>query len=101
MRSKGEEQQEAAKKDWIDCFKALEGELGEKPYFGGQSLGIVDVGLIPFYLWFNTFESLANFSMGTQCPKIVNWGKRCMDNDSVSKTLQDQHKIHEILLEHM
>ncbi|KAM7498514.1 hypothetical protein LguiA_022928 [Lonicera macranthoides] len=100
LMSKGEEQ-ETAKKDWIECFKVLEGELGEKPYFGGQSLGIVDVGLIPFYLWFNTLETLANFSMEAECPKIVGWGKRCMGNDSVSQTLPDLHKIHKILVDFM
>ncbi|KAM7503829.1 hypothetical protein LguiB_002733 [Lonicera macranthoides] len=97
MTNKGEEQ-ETAKKDWLECFKVLEGELGDKPYFGGQSLGLVDVGLIPFYIWFYTLETVANFSMEAECPKIVGWAKRCMDNDSVSKTLPDHYKVHEILM---
>ncbi|KAL3612687.1 hypothetical protein D5086_003707 [Populus alba] len=36
------EDQEAAKKDFIDSLKLLEGELGDKPYFGGETLGYVD-----------------------------------------------------------
>lgn len=96
MTNKGEEQ-ETAKKDWLEWFKVLEGELRDKPYFGGQSLGLVDMGLIPFYIMFSTLENVAKFSMEVERPKIVNWTKRCMDNDSVSKTLPD-HKVHEILM---
>lgn len=97
LMSKGEGQ-ETAKKDWIECFKVLEGELEDKLYFGGQSLGLVDVELVPFYLWFHTLETLANFSMEAECPKIVGWAKRCMNNDSVSNTLPDYNKVHEFLL---
>lgn len=43
------EDHEAAKKELIGCFKLLEGELGNKPYFGGESFGFTDVSLIPFY----------------------------------------------------
>ncbi|WP_232486374.1 glutathione S-transferase family protein, partial [Streptomyces fildesensis] len=34
---------EAAKKGFVDCLKVLEIELGEKHYFGGETLGLVDV----------------------------------------------------------
>jgi len=99
LSSKQGEEQETAKKEWIECFKVLEGELGDKPYFGGEYFGLVDVCLIPFYSWFYTLETLANFSMLAECPKIVGWAKRCMDNkDSVSKTLPESHKLHQLLL---
>ena len=62
-RSKGDAQK-AAKKDFIDCLKLLEVELGEKPYFGGYSLGFVDVALIPFACsWFYTYETFGNFNV--------------------------------------
>ncbi|KAK9937626.1 hypothetical protein M0R45_014404 [Rubus argutus] len=48
--TKGEEQ-EAAKKGFLHSIKLLEGELGDKPYFGGETLGFVDVALVPFYSW--------------------------------------------------
>ncbi|KAE9458000.1 hypothetical protein C3L33_10108, partial [Rhododendron williamsianum] len=34
------EDQEAAKSELIECFKLLEGELGDKPYFGGETLAL-------------------------------------------------------------
>ncbi|KAI3434040.1 GST N-terminal domain-containing protein [Psidium guajava] len=45
--SKGEAQ-EAAKKEFIECLKVLEGELGDKAYFGDERFGYMDVSLIPF-----------------------------------------------------
>jgi len=89
---KGEEQ-ETAKKDLIECFKVLEGELGEKPYFGGDSFGYVDISLIPFYTWFHAYESCGHFSIEAECPKLIAWAKRCMQKESVSKSLADAEKV--------
>ena len=58
--AKGEEL-EAAKKEFIEALKVLEGELGDKPYFGGEEFGYVDVALIPFYSWFHAYETCGNF----------------------------------------
>nr|ADB11381.1 tau class glutathione transferase GSTU58 [Populus trichocarpa] len=90
------EEQEAAKKDFIDCLKLLEGELGanSKPYFGGETLGFVDVALVPFYCWFHAYETMANFSIEAECPKLIAWCKRCMQKDGVSKSLADPRKIY-------
>ncbi|KAI3881536.1 hypothetical protein MKX03_035614 [Papaver bracteatum] len=90
--SKGEEL-EKAKKDFVDILKVLEGELGEKPYFGGQQMGFVDVALIPFYSRFYSYETFGKFSIEEVCPKLVSWGKKCMENESVSKSLPDPEKV--------
>ncbi|KAG8492830.1 hypothetical protein CXB51_010069 [Gossypium anomalum] len=95
--TKGEEQ-EAAKKEFIECLKLLEGELGNKDYFGGENLGYVDVVLVPFYSWFYAYEKCGNFSIETECPKLIAWAKRCMEKDSVSKSLPDQQKIYGFVL---
>ncbi|GAB4849256.1 Glutathione S-transferase U1 [Ancistrocladus abbreviatus] len=97
-RGKGEEQ-EAAKKEFIDCLKLLEEQLGDKPYFGGDTLGYVDVALISLYSWFPACESLGNFKIEESCPKIVAWAKRCMQKDSVSKSLAEPQKINELFLQ--
>ncbi|CAN4104375.1 unnamed protein product [Withania somnifera] len=90
--TKGEEL-EAAKKDFIETLKVLEGALGDKPYFGGDSFGFVDISLIGFTVWFYVYEAHANFSLEAECPKFVAWAKRCMQRDSVAKSLPDQHKV--------
>ncbi|KAM0943982.1 putative glutathione transferase [Dioscorea sansibarensis] len=94
---KGEEQA-AAKKEFIEILKVLEGELGDKTFFGGETFGFIDVALVPFVSWFYAYETCAKFSIEEECPKIVAWSKRCMERDSVSKTLSDPHKVYEFVL---
>ena len=94
--TKGEEQ-ETAKKDFIECLKVLEGVLGDKPYFGGDNFGFVDIALIGFYCWFSAYETYGNFSTEAESPKFVAWAKRCMQRDSVAKSSPDQHKVLEFV----
>ncbi|CAN4103064.1 unnamed protein product [Withania somnifera] len=94
--TKGEEQ-EAAKNDFIECLQVLEGTLGDKPFFGGDSFGFVDIALIGFYSWFDAYETYGNFSTKAEFPKFVTWAKRCMQRDSVAKSLPDQHKVLEFV----
>ncbi|KAM2399325.1 hypothetical protein ACFXTH_035899 [Malus domestica] len=94
--TKGEEY-DAAKKDFLDCIGVLEGELGDKPFFGGDTLGFVDVALIPFYSWFLVYEKFGNFSVEAEHPKFIVWVKRCMEKESVSKSLPDQEKVYDFV----
>ncbi|KAK6132559.1 hypothetical protein DH2020_033661 [Rehmannia glutinosa] len=92
------EQQEAAKKDLLEALKLLEAELGDKPYFGGDNFGFLDVALIPFYSWFHAYETCGNFSIEEHCPKLIEWAKRCMEKQTVSKSLADPNKVYDFVL---
>ncbi|CAL5386279.1 unnamed protein product [Camellia sinensis] len=96
---KGEEQ-EAFKKEFMECLKTLEGELGDEPYFGGDTFGYVDVVLVSLSPWFYTIETFANFCIETESPKIVLWVKRCMERESVSRSLPDPQQIYGFALEY-
>ncbi|KAK9054426.1 hypothetical protein SSX86_025504 [Deinandra increscens subsp. villosa] len=95
---KGEEQ-EKGKKEFIEILKVLEGQIGDKPYFLGESFGYVDIALVTFYSWFHTCETLGNCNIEKECPKLIAWAKRCMQRESVSKTLPDSKKIYEFCIE--
>ncbi|KAF8013160.1 hypothetical protein BT93_I1134 [Corymbia citriodora subsp. variegata] len=58
----------------------------------------LDVSLIPFYCLFYALETSANFSIVEKCPKVVAWAKRCMQRESVAKSLPDQDKLYDFLL---
>ncbi|XP_074311223.1 glutathione S-transferase U19-like [Silene latifolia] len=96
--TKGEEQ-EAGKKEFIEHLTILEKQLGDKPFFGGDSFGYVDVTLIPFYSWFYALETEGKFTIEESNPKIIEWAKRCMQRESVAKALPDEKKVHGFLLE--
>ncbi|GMN60527.1 hypothetical protein TIFTF001_029609 [Ficus carica] len=94
--TKGDEQ-EAGKKEFLDNLKTLEAELGDKPYFGGDRFGFADIALVGFYCWFHAYETFGNFSVEAECPKLIAWAKRCMEKESVSKSLPDQKKVYEFV----
>ncbi|KAL2331165.1 hypothetical protein Fmac_018746 [Flemingia macrophylla] len=96
--SKGEEQ-EAAKKEFVEALKLLEEQLGDKTYFGGDNVGFVDIALVPFYTWFKAYETFGNFNIESECPKFIAWVKRCLQKESVSKSLPDPHKVYEFVVE--
>ncbi|KAM1688248.1 hypothetical protein ACFX2K_036133 [Malus domestica] len=95
--TKGEEQG-AAKKEFLDCIGVLERELGDKPFFGGNTLGFVDVALIPYYSWFLVYEKFGNFSVEAEHPEFIAWVKRCMEKKSVSKSLPEQEKVYDFVM---
>lgn len=97
-RTKGEDQ-ERAKKELLDIFKLLEGELGDKPYFGGDEFGLVDIALVPFCSRFYAVETFGKFSIEAESPKLVAWAQRCMEKESVSNSLPDSKKVYEFVLD--
>ncbi|CAL8150529.1 unnamed protein product [Prunus armeniaca] len=80
----------------LDCWKrSLETSLtlGVRP--SGSSMWI------PFYSWFYVYEKLDNFSIEAEQPKFYAWAKRCMQKESVSKSLADQKAIYDLFLQRM
>ncbi|XP_008226270.1 PREDICTED: probable glutathione S-transferase parC isoform X1 [Prunus mume] len=92
------EEQEAAKKKLIEILKLLEGQLGDNAYFGGEIFGFLDVALVTFYCRFFSYETCGNFSIEAECPKLIEWAKRCMQKESVAKSLADPKKVYEFTL---
>ncbi|XP_062017222.1 probable glutathione S-transferase [Rosa rugosa] len=96
--TKGDEH-EAAKKGFLESIKLLVGELGDKPFFGGETLGFVDVSLVPFYSWLSVCEKFGNFSVEEESPDFIAWAKRCLQKESVSRSLPDQDKVYDFVVQ--
>ncbi|XP_022984351.1 probable glutathione S-transferase parC [Cucurbita maxima] len=95
---KGEEV-EAGMKELIGVLKQLEEVLGEKSFFGGERLGFVDIALIGFHSWFYSYEAFGKLSIEAECPKIMGWAKRCLEKESVSKSLPDSKKVYDFVVQ--
>ncbi|THG01701.1 probable glutathione S-transferase parC [Camellia sinensis] len=95
--TKGEEQ-EVAKKGFIEILKQLEGALGDKDYFGGDVFGFVDIILVPLTSWFDAYEKLGGIKVEDHCPKFKAWMKRCMQRESVAKLLPSSDKVYEFII---
>ncbi|CAI0409410.1 unnamed protein product [Linum tenue] len=67
-------------------------------YIDEEELGYVDIALVPYYSWFYTYEQFGNISIEAECPKLVEWAKRCMKKESVSKALPDPVKVHDFVV---
>ncbi|KAK7264809.1 hypothetical protein RJT34_32420 [Clitoria ternatea] len=87
---------ETEKKELIENLKLLEEVLGEKPYFGGDTFGFLDIAFIPFYKWFFAYEKTGNLKL--DYPKINAWANRCLQRESVSKSVSDEADIYEFVL---
>ncbi|CAJ1957932.1 unnamed protein product [Sphenostylis stenocarpa] len=97
-QTKGEEK-EAAKKEFTEALKLLEEELGDKAYFGGDNLGFLDIAFVPFYTWFRGYEPFGILNIESECPKFIAWANRCLQKESVAKSVPDQDKIHEFIVD--
>ncbi|WCJ25126.1 glutathione S-transferase TAU 28 [Euphorbia peplus] len=96
-KSKAEDQ-EAAKKELMEILKVLEGGLGEKNFFGGETFGYVDILTIPLFGWLLAAEKFSDFTVEAEFPKLSDWIKRCMERETVAKTLPETDKIYEFFV---
>ncbi|KAG5025755.1 hypothetical protein JHK86_021669 [Glycine max] len=91
------EEKEAAKEEFLECLKLFEEQLGDKPYFGGDNLGLLDVALVPLICYFYTYNLYGNFINEDKYPKFIAWAKRCTQKESVSKCFPEEHRVKEFI----
>ncbi|KAI5057357.1 hypothetical protein GOP47_0027372 [Adiantum capillus-veneris] len=93
------EQREQGKKDLIEVVERLDGALrdvfGGGPFFGGQSIGLVDIALAPFLCWFEAYEALGEFKIweDAKCPELAKWAEAVWEVPSVKEALAPPSKV--------
>lgn len=99
VKSPKGELQEQAKKDFTDFLVTMDSALRDvaagKPYFGGDSIGLVDIAFAPFISWFMAYEVLGEFKLPDeqQCPHLNAWIKMVVEYPSVKEALQPPEKV--------
>lgn len=56
-----------------DKFGKVEEELGEGPYFSGRDFSIVDAVFAPAFRYFDVFDTIGNFGIFDDLPKVRAW----------------------------
>ena len=93
---KGEPQRQA-RAEMVEIMRTLEGELGDKAFFGGEAFGFVDAVLAPFTAWFHSYERYGEFSVEEVAPKLAAWARRCGERESVAKSLHAPEKVYDFI----
>ena len=64
----------AAKRDALaEKFARLEAELGDGPWFGGESFGLVDAAFAPVFRYFDLFDRVLEHGILAGKPKLAAW----------------------------
>ena len=78
----------------------LEAELGSGPYFAGARFSIVDAVFGPVFRYFDVFDTVADFGVFRQTPKVHAWRQRLAERDSVREAVEPGYaqRLREFLL---
>ncbi|EAZ03803.1 hypothetical protein OsI_25933 [Oryza sativa Indica Group] len=88
----------AARGELVEALRTLDGELGEKEFFGGEEeFGLVDVALVPMMPWVYSFARYGGFNVEEECPRVAAWARRCMERDSVAGSLRSPEEIYDFI----
>ncbi|KAJ3682079.1 hypothetical protein LUZ60_014652 [Juncus effusus] len=70
-----------------------------KPFFGGDTIGFLDVTLGCYLAWFKTVEKLCEhkFLDETKFPELVEWAERFLSADCAKEVTPEVQKIEEYI----
>ncbi|KAD3640589.1 hypothetical protein R6Q59_003319 [Mikania micrantha] len=84
---------ETAKNNFLEIMMYLDGTLGDKDYFNGETFGFVDILLIGLTSWFPAIEKFGDFKLEDHYPKLAAWITRSWARETVSESLTSPEKI--------
>ena len=74
-----------------DMFDRAEQELADGPWFNGGSFSLVDAVFGPVFRYFDSFDTIADFGILTDKPKLRRWREHLSDRDSVRRAVADDY----------
>ncbi len=76
---------EAKRKELQSKFEIVEKTLKEGPYFAGESFSLVDAAFGPIFRYFDVYDSIADFGVFANTPKVRAWRLALALRPSVKK----------------
>ncbi|CAK7327362.1 unnamed protein product [Dovyalis caffra] len=95
IRASGEELGKAAK-ELLEVLKVLEEQcLGDKKFFGGDSINLVDISYGVFSYWFATTEEAIGVKVlePTTLPRLHTWTKNFLEVPLIKENIPDNDKM--------
>lgn len=74
---------ESKRADLQAKFELLEQQLGAGPYFAGERFSIVDAVFGPVFRYFDVFDTIADFKVLANTPKVQAWRNKLAERPSV------------------
>jgi glutathione S-transferase len=74
---------EAKRKLIAERFGELESRLGDGPWFAGERFSLVDAAFGPVFRYFDVFDTIADFGLLKDRPRIARWRRALRERPSI------------------
>lgn len=89
--AKDAETYEAKHKALIDKFGRVEVELGDGPFFAGETFSLVDAVFAPIFRYFDVFDTIAPAGLFDEMPRLTAWRMALAERPSVREAVTEDY----------
>ncbi|KAK6255060.1 hypothetical protein SCA6_016365 [Theobroma cacao] len=94
--STGGEEQEKAARELLEVLKIIEEKaLGEKQFFGGDTINLVDISYGVLAYWFKIMQEIIGVKVlePNTFPRLYEWAQNFMEVAVIKETIPDRDKL--------
>ncbi|XWS09068.1 hypothetical protein CRYUN_Cryun40dG0054300 [Craigia yunnanensis] len=94
--STGGEEQEKAAKDFLEVLKTIEEQaLGDKKFFGGDTINLVDISYGYLAYWFKNVEEVIGIKLlePSTLPRLSQWVQNFIEVPVIKESIPDRDKL--------
>jgi glutathione S-transferase len=91
----GSKEREKSVEEVSKLLKFIEEELKEKRFFGGKSIGMVDIVANVIAFWVGVSQEASGLELLTRekFPKLTNWSSEFVSNNIIKESLPPKDKL--------